>query len=70
MVDALRKQCGNTLTVPWMTAGVTEEQRNEMMKQLMDPSKYGQFVAKLLKEAMVRVKEEGEWQRDGVFVYK
>ena len=32
MVDALRKQCGvDTLNVPWMTAGVNEELRDELM---------------------------------------
>ena len=70
MVDALRKQCGSSLNVPWMTAGVDETQRDEMMKQPMDPARYGPFVAKMLKGAMARVKEEGQWQRDGVFMYK
>ena len=70
MVEALRKQCGDTLNVPWMTAGVNEEQRDELMKRPMDASRYGSFVAKALKGAMTRVKEEGGWQGDGVFMYK
>ena len=70
MVDALRKQCGSTLSVPWLTAGVNEEQRDELMKRPMDATKYGPFVGRKLKEAMARVKEEGKWQSDGVFMYK
>ena len=70
MVEALRKQCGYTLNVPWMTAGVNEEQRDELMKRPMDPARYGPFVAIALKGAMARVKEEGRWQGDGVFMYK
>jgi hypothetical protein len=70
MVDALRKQCGDTLNVPWMTAGIDEAQRDELMKRPMDPDRYGPFVAKALKGAMARVKEEGRWQGDGVFMYK
>ena len=70
MVDAVREQCGDALNVPWMTAGVNEEQRDELMKRPMDPERYGPFVAKALKGAMGRVKEEGRWQRDGVFMYK
>lgn len=70
MVEALRKQCGDTLNVPWMTAGVNEEQRDALMKRPMEVARYGPFVAKALKEAMARVKEEGRWQGDGVFVYK
>jgi hypothetical protein len=70
MVDALRKQCGSSLSVPWITAGVTEEQRDELLKQPMDPAKYGPFAAKMLKGAMARVNEEGKWQEDGVFMYK
>lgn len=70
MVETLRKQCGDTLDVPWMTAGVNEEERDELMKRPMNPSRYGPFVAKALKGAMARVKEEGRWQGDGVFMYK
>jgi len=70
MVDALRKQCGDSLNVPWLTAGVDEATRDEMMKRPMDPERYGPFAAKMLKGAMARVKEEGRWQGDGVFVYK
>lgn len=70
MVDALRKQCGSTLNVPWMTGGMDEEQRDEMVKRPMDPARYGPFIGGKLKEAMARVKEEGKWQGDGVFMYK
>jgi hypothetical protein len=69
MVDEARENCGGALSVPWLTAGVDEEQRDAMLAQPPDPETFGPFVGKVLKEVMGRVRAEGKWEGDGVFVY-
>lgn len=70
MVDTLRKDCANTVNAPWMTAGMTEQQLEKLERSPPDPATYGPFVAKLIKGAMARVKEEGKWDADGVYSYR
>lgn len=70
MVDALRKDCAGAVNAPWMTAGMTEQQLEELAKSPPDPATYGPSVAKLIKGAMVRVQEEGKWNVDGVYSYR
>lgn len=69
MVDALTKECGGTQGVPWLTAGVTEEQRDENLKKAVDPAVYVSVVVKRVKDTMERLKAEGNWNRDGVYSY-
>lgn len=69
MVEDLRNKCQGTLEVPWMTQGLTEHERNDKFTKAPDPVKYAPIVAKRMKEAMRRVKEEGKWGQDGVYVY-
>lgn len=70
MVDEVREKCGRALSVPWMTAGVDEEQRDAMLEQPPDPETYAPLASKLLKEVMGRVRSECKWDGDGVFVYR
>ena len=69
MVDEVRGKCGSILRVPWLTAGVNEEQRDAMLEQPPNPETFGPFVGKVLKDVIGRVREEGKWEGDGVFVY-
>jgi hypothetical protein len=69
MVDEVREACGSALSVPWLTAGVNEEQRDAMLETPPDPETFGPFVGKVLKDVMGRVRREGKWDGDGVFVY-
>lgn len=69
MVEVLRSKCQESLKVPWMTQGMTEQERDVKLQQPPDPVKYGPIVAKRMKEAMRRVREGGKWGQDGVYVY-
>lgn len=69
MVETLIKDCGGTQGVPWLTAGLNEEQRDANAKKAVDPLVYVPMVAKRVKEAVARVKDEGGWDRDGVYNY-
>jgi hypothetical protein len=39
------------------------------LEQPPDPETFGPFVGEVLKEVMGRVRKEGKWDGDGVFVY-
>lgn len=69
MVEDLIENCGGTQGVPWLTAGLTEEQRDANETKALDPVRYAPMVAKRVKQAIERVKAEGNWNRDGVYNY-
>jgi hypothetical protein len=69
MVDELREACPKA-SVPWITAGVTEEQRDVALKSAtLPPEAYAPKVAGKVKAAMNKIREDGKWEVDGVYTH-
>lgn len=69
MVNALIRDCGGSQGIPWLAAGVVEGRREDIDKQAADPLAYVPTIASRVKEAIQRVKAEGNWDRDGMYNY-